>query len=157
MTNTDEVPAAKKARIETSSKDVIELKLDQAAADAVQKIEADEEQINKIIDEQSDAIIKLEQEYVAKLMPIYNKRSAEMMKIPNFWSTAFQNHPQMDLCDDDVEVMKSLKEIKVDLVNKDVPNPHDSNVTKTLNWSVTFVFDENDYRKFGKFYRKNIF
>merc|ERR1712115_366208 len=51
----------------------------------------------------------------------------------------------MDLCEDDEVVFKSLKEIKVDLVNKDVPNPHDANVTKTLNWSVTFVFDENDY------------
>jgi len=146
MTNTEEVPAAKKARIEPAT-DVVELKLDQAAADAVQKIESDEAEINKIIDEQSEAIIKLEQEYVAKLMPIYNKRSEEMMKIPNFWSTAFQNHPEMSgqIDEADLEVLKSLREIKVDLVNKDVPNPRDESVTKTLNWSVKFVFDENDY------------
>lgn len=78
-------------------------------------------------------------------MPIYHKRSAEMMKIPNFWSTAFQNHPQISIHDEDLEVLKSLKEIKVDLVNKDVPNPSDKNTTKTLNWSVSFIFDENDY------------
>merc|ERR1712217_716970 len=118
MTNTDEIPAAKKARIEPATINVAELKLDQAAADAVQKIEADEEEINKIIDEQSEAIIKLEQEYVAKLMPIYNKRSEEMMKIPNFWSTAFQNHPEMSgqIDEADLEVLRSLREIKVDLV-----------------------------------------
>merc|ERR1711879_1050618 len=89
---------------------------------------------NKIIDEQSEAIIKLEQEYVAKLMPIYNKRSEEMMKIPNFWSTAFQNHPEMSgqIDEADLEVLKSLREIKFDLVNKDVPNPRDESVHQNL-------------------------
>merc|ERR1712217_581850 len=110
MTNTDEIPAAKKARIEPATINVAEIKLDQAAADAVQKIEADEEQINKIIDEQSEAIIKLEQEYVAKLMPIYNKRSEQMMKIPKFWSTAFQNHPEMvsNMHEEDAKVFDKL-------------------------------------------------
>lgn len=146
MTNTDEVPAAKKARMEPAT-DPIELKLDQAAAEAVAKIEAVEVQINKLVDEQSEAIIKVEQEYVAKLVPHYHKRSVEIMKIPKFWSTAFQNHPDLSehIHEDDLEVLKSLKEIKVDLVNKDVPNPNNERTTKTLNWSVSFVFDENDY------------
>lgn len=47
MTNTDEVPAAKKARMEPAI-DPVELKLDAAAADAISKIETEEAEINKL-------------------------------------------------------------------------------------------------------------
>jgi len=141
----DVVPAAKKARMETNV--VQELKMDAAVAKAVELIEADEDNLNKIIDEQSEAIIKLEQEYVAKLTPIYAKRSDNCKNIPDFWSTAFQNHPILGQLTDeqDEEVMKSLKEIKVDLVNKDVDIPEGNPKIKTLNYAVHFIFGENDY------------
>lgn len=146
MTNTTEgIPVAKKARIETNV--VHEIKMDAAVAKAVELIEADEDNLNKIIDEQSEAIIKLEQEYVAKLTPIYAKRSDNIKNIPDFWSTAFQNHPVIaQLIDEqDEEVFKSLKEIRVDLVNKDISIPEGSPKVKTLNYAVHFSFGENDY------------
>lgn len=147
MTNTeDSLPVAKKARMET---DVVrELKLDASAAKAVETIEADEETINKLIDEQSEAIIKLEQEYVAKLTPIYTKRSEDIKKIPGFWARAFMNHPILaQLIDEqDEEVFKSLEEIRVDLVNKDVTSGSaDQKTVKTLNYAVHFTFGDNDY------------
>lgn len=146
MTNTTEVPAAKKARMETADT-IKELKMDAATASAVEEIEADEEAINKLIDEQSDAIIKLEQEYVAKLTPVYQKRSEKIKKIPDFWSTAFMNHPILtQLVDEqDEEVFKALKEIRVDLVNKDVAPGENGTKVKTLNYAVHFVFGDNDY------------
>lgn len=146
MTNTEELPVAKKARMETEA--IKEIKLDAAAAKAVETIEDDEEKINTLIDEQSEAIIKLEQEYVAKLTPIYAKRSEDIKKIPGFWTQAFMNHPILaQLVDEqDTEVFKSLKEIRVDLVNKDVDTGSEGNVkVKTLNYAVHFTFGENDY------------
>lgn len=146
--NTDTtIPAAKKARMENSSNVVQELKMDAAVAKAVELIEHDEDNLNKIIDEQSEAIIKLEQEYVAKLTPIYAKRSDNCRNIPDFWATAFQNHPILgQLIDEqDEEVLKSLKEIRVDLVNKDVKIPEGNPKVKTLNYAVHFIFGENDY------------
>lgn len=146
MTNTEDLPVAKKARMETEV--IKELKLDANQAKAVETIEADEDAINKLIDAQSEAIIKLEQEYVGKLTPIYAKRSEDIKKIPGFWSRAFMNHPVLtQLVDEqDEEVFKSLKEIRVDLVNKDVDTGEaDVPKIKTLNYAVHFTFDENDY------------
>jgi len=146
MTNTEDLPVAKKARMETEV--IKELKLDANQAKAVETIEADEDAINKLIDQQSEAIIKLEQEYVGKLTPIYAKRSEDIKKIPGFWSRAFLNHPILQQLVDqqDEEVFKSLKEIRVDLVNKDVDTAEEGDPKiKTLNYAVHFTFDENDY------------
>jgi len=147
MTNTEDLPVAKRARMETEV--IKELKLDANQSKAVETIEADEDAINKLIDQQSEAIIKLEQEYVGKLTPIYAKRSEDIKKIPGFWSRAFLNHPVLSqLVDEqDEEVFKSLKEIRVDLVNKDVDTSEEGEgpKIKTLNYAVHFSFDENDY------------
>merc|ERR1712019_91485 len=117
MTNT-EIPAAKKARVE-SVDPVKQIKDDAATQQLVDQIEQQEEKLNELIDEQSAAIIKLEQEYVVKLMPIYEERQKVIAKVPNFWTTAI-NHTDLqgEMTEADLEAMKYLKEIKVDTRSK---------------------------------------
>lgn len=148
MTNT-EIPAAKKARVESVDQ-VKQIKDDAATQQLVDQIEQQEEKLNNLIDEQSAAIIKLEQEYVVKLMPIYEERQKVIAKVPNFWTTAINNHTDLqgEMTEADLEAMKYLKEIKVDTRSKEEivdGEEGEEPVTKTLNYSVTFVFNENPY------------
>lgn len=74
----------------------------------IAEIEAAEDKINKLEDEQSVAICKLEQEYVAKKNPIFEERQKVIENIDKFWMTAFQNHPQLGclVADSDLEAFE---------------------------------------------------
>jgi len=149
MTNNEEVPVAKKARVETT--DVVELKMDAANVAAITAIEEIEGELNDIIDAQSEAIIKLEQEYVKKANPVYARRAEKIKNVPDFWYKAFTNHPSIaPLVDEaDEPCLKSLKEIEVNLVNTDMEhslkNDDGTPMIKTLNYAVHFRFGENEY------------
>lgn len=114
----------------------------------ISEIEAAEEKINKLEDEQSVAICKLEQEYVAKKNPIFEERQKVIENIDKFWMTAFQNHPQLGclVADSDLEAFEYLTAIKVDSTLRDEEiedNGH--KFMKSLNYAITFTFKENPF------------
>lgn len=155
MTNTDEVPAAKKARVETAAAGTNPLKNEavQAATQAsIQQIEELEDELNQIEDKQSEAIIKLEQEYVTQKVPVYEKRAEQIKKIPQFWYKAISQHPQIYCLieDRDQEALQSLTEVYVNCVSKDLPSGQICEHTgeegvKTLNFAITFKFSANAF------------
>jgi len=147
----DDVPVAKKARVEASVADLKSDAQQQAEQAAINEIEETEVKLNEIIDEQADAIIKIEQEYVAKFNPLYEKRAQQIAKIPDFWATAFSNHPIISqmLTEEDMPLIKCLKEIKVNQTNEEIvcekPTKDGKTQVKTLNVAFHFIFDENEY------------
>lgn len=52
-------------------------------------------QIDALNEKASDEILKIEQKYNKLRKPFYEKRNEAIKKIPNFWLTAFINHPQI--------------------------------------------------------------
>ena len=48
----------------------------------------------RLNEQASEEILKVEQKYNKLRQPFYQKRSALIAKIPNFWVTTFVNHPQ---------------------------------------------------------------
>lgn len=151
-TAAEDVPVTKKARIEEPKvpSDVAALKEDIVNLQAtIQKIEEIEDEINQIEDKQSEAIIKLEQEFVKQKVPHYSKRAEQIKTIPNFWSKACQQHPQIYclITDEDKKAFEYLTEIIVDPVNKEGTgkNQFDEVVSKTLNFVIHFKFKENPF------------
>ena len=48
----------------------------------------------RLNEQASEEILKVEQKYNKLRQPFYQKRSALIAKIPNFWVTTFVHHPQ---------------------------------------------------------------
>lgn len=151
MTAVDEVPATKKARIEPNVP-VQALKGEQAQQNvqqSIQSIEEIEDELNQIEDKQSEAIIKLEQEFVKQKTPHYTKRAEQIKKIPHFWQKACMQHPQLYCLieGEDEKALAHLTEIYIDQISRDsaATNQFGEAVTKTLNFAITFRFSENEY------------
>merc|ERR1711881_241246 len=77
------------------------------------------------------------------------KRHEQIKKIPGFWAKACQQHPQLYclIDEEDKKVFEYLTDIDVDMVNQDgvAKNRFGEVVNKTLNFTVTFKFNENPY------------
>jgi len=120
-----------------------------AIQEAISKIESIEEKINLLEDEQSIEICKLEQKYVERKNPFYKERNQIIAQIPNFWSVAFLQHPQLSILidDEDEEAFRFLKCIDINQITKDekIVGEDGGPLIKTLNHSITFEFDENPY------------
>jgi len=149
-TSAEEVPVTKKARMEPNiPADVSALKNNIVnLQQTIQSIEEIEDEINQIEDKQSEAIIKLEQEFVKQKVPHYSKRAEQIKKIPGFWAKACQQHPQLYclINEDDKKVFEHLIEIIVDPINVDgTADKHGETVRKTLNFTITFKFTENEW------------
>jgi len=124
--------------------------IDEAAIqEAISKIESVEEKINQLEDEQSIEICKLEQKYVERKNPFFKERNQIIAQIPNFWSVAFLQHPQLSILidDEDEEAFRFLKNIDINQITKDEKIVGDDGkpLIKTLNYSITFEFEENPY------------
>lgn len=148
--NTDEAPAAKKQKIATSLADLGDsADLDQIQSNNIlENISKAEEEINQIEDEQSLEICKLEQRYVEKKEPVFDKRQSFIEKIPRFWQMCMFNHPQLGclIADGDLEAMEYLKSIHVDQKLRDEEVVEDGvKYMKSLNHAITFVFNENPF------------
>ena len=63
--------------------------------------------------------MKIEQKYNKIRLPYYNTRSDLIEKIPNFWVTAFVNHPQVSalLNEEDEEALQYLSKVEVEASN----------------------------------------
>lgn len=81
----------------------------------------------------SEEILKVEQKYNKMRQPHFQKRSELIAKIPNFWVTAFVNHPQVSalLNEDDEEVLQHLTKVEVQEF-EDIKSGYKINFVSTL-------------------------
>lgn len=83
-----------------------------ATIDAIEEVQ---NAIDNLNEQASEEILKVEQKYNKLRQPHFEKRSELIAKIPNFWLTAFVNHPQLSdlLTTSDENVLKHLRKVEV--------------------------------------------
>ena len=62
--------------------------------EATVHIDEVQNEIDRLNEQASEEILKVEQKYNKLRQPFFQKRSELIAKIPNFWVTTFVNHPQ---------------------------------------------------------------
>lgn len=84
----------------------------QESIERIDEVQNDIDRLNELC---SDEILKVEQKYNKLRLPHFQKRSELISKIPNFWVTAFVNHPQVSalLNEEDEEALQSLVKVEV--------------------------------------------
>lgn len=89
--------------------------LDKEVQDSIEDIDRVQCEIDKLNEEASEEILKVEQKYNKLRQPHYKSRSDLIGKVPNFWVTVFVNHPQLStlLDEDDEEALQYLKKVDV--------------------------------------------
>ncbi|XP_025843941.1 protein SET-like [Vulpes vulpes] len=100
--------------------------------EAIEHTDEVQNEIDRLNEQTSEEILKLEQKYNKLRQPFFQKRSELMAQIPNFWVTTFVNHPQVSalLGVEDEEVMHYLTRVEV---------------TEFEDIKSGFYFDENPY------------
>uniref|UniRef100_A0A3B3DX09 SET nuclear proto-oncogene b n=1 Tax=Oryzias melastigma TaxID=30732 RepID=A0A3B3DX09_ORYME len=93
-------------------------------------------EIDRLNEQASEEILKVEQKYNKLRQPFFQKRSELIAKIPNFWVTTFVNHPQVSalLGEDDEEALHYLSKVEVTEF-EDIKS----------GYRIDFCFDENPY------------
>ena len=65
---------------------------------ALESIDSCQNDIDSLNEKASEEILKVEQKYNKMRRPLFEKRTQLIKKIPDFWLTAFLNHPQVRSC-----------------------------------------------------------
>lgn len=88
---------------------------DMEQQEAIEHIDEVQSDIDRLNEQASEEILKVEQKYNKMRQPHFQKRSELIAKIPNFWVTAFVNHPQVSalLNEDDEEALQYLTKVEV--------------------------------------------
>ena len=68
---------------------------DKDQQDAIERIDEVQNEIDRLNEQASEEILKVEQKYNKMRQPHFQRRTELISKIPNFWVTAFVNHPQV--------------------------------------------------------------
>lgn len=89
--------------------------LDKEVQESIEVIDRFQCEIDKLNEEASEEILKVEQKYNKLRQPHYKNRSDLISKVPNFWVTVFVNHPQLStlLDEEDEEALQYLKKVEV--------------------------------------------
>lgn len=89
--------------------------LDKAQQEAIEQIDEVQNEIDRLNEQASEEILKVEQTYNKLRQPCFHKRSELISKIPNFWITVFINHPQVSalLTEEDEEALQYLSKVEV--------------------------------------------
>jgi len=113
-------PDAKRAKVadsvEVNSTAVDKHDFDVETRKALEEIDSVQGEIDSINEKASEEILKVEQKYNQMRRPHFEKRNGLIKKIPNFWVTAFVNHPQISkaLDEDEEECLHYLTKIEVE-------------------------------------------
>uniref|UniRef100_A0A2K5D2R7 SET nuclear proto-oncogene n=1 Tax=Aotus nancymaae TaxID=37293 RepID=A0A2K5D2R7_AOTNA len=75
--------------------------LEKEQQEAIEHIDEVQNEIDRLNEQASEEILKVEQKYNKLRQPFFQKRSELIAKIPNFWVTTFVNHPQVPDMDDE--------------------------------------------------------
>ena len=83
---------------------------------ALEDIDSCQNDIDQLNEKASEEILKVEQKYNKLRKPYFEKRNDIIKKIPNFWVTAFVNHPQMSLImeEEEEECLHYLNKLEVE-------------------------------------------
>ncbi|KAG8011742.1 Protein SET, partial [Nibea albiflora] len=83
--------------------------------EAIEHIDEVQNEIDRLNEQASEEILKVEQKYNKLRQPFFQKRSELIAKIPNFWVTTFVNHPQVSalLGEEDEEALHYLSRVEV--------------------------------------------
>ncbi|XP_034112726.2 protein SET isoform X1 [Drosophila nasuta] len=105
-------------------------------SDALEQIDACQNEIDALNEKASEEILKVEQKYNKLRKPCYEKRSELVKRIPNFWVTSFINHPQVSgiLDEEEEECLHALNKLEVEEF-EDIKS----------GYRINFHFDENPY------------
>jgi template-activating factor I len=105
--------AAKSAK--TSSNGSAAASKDQQTQEAFDEIDRVQSEIDKLYDEASEEILKVEQRFNKLRQPHFKSRSELISRIPNFWLTVFLSHPQLStlLDEEDEEALQFLIKCEV--------------------------------------------
>ncbi|XP_071449215.1 protein SET isoform X1 [Hetaerina americana] len=77
---------------------------DAETQNALEEIDACQNEIDALNERASEEILKVEQKYNKLRKPFFEKRNDIIKRIPNFWVTTFVNHPQiMAILEEDEE------------------------------------------------------
>eukprot|EP00245_Coleochaete_scutata_P005887 TRINITY_DN19860_c0_g1_i1.p1 TRINITY_DN19860_c0_g1~~TRINITY_DN19860_c0_g1_i1.p1 ORF type:complete len:268 (-),score=89.41 TRINITY_DN19860_c0_g1_i1:403-1206(-) len=104
----------KRARVDETEED--ELDIDPEVADAIQQLQEVQDQLEKVNEEASDAVLEVEQRFNKVRRPLYDTRGAVIASISDFWLTAWLSHPMLGtlLSEEDQMVFKHLDAISVE-------------------------------------------
>ncbi|KAK7499566.1 hypothetical protein BaRGS_00009218 [Batillaria attramentaria] len=83
---------------------------------ALEDIDGCQNEIDALNEKASEEILKVEQKYNKLRRPFFDKRNELIERIPNFWVTAFVNHPQISaiLDQEEEESLHYLKRVEVE-------------------------------------------
>ncbi|ELU16262.1 hypothetical protein CAPTEDRAFT_153159 [Capitella teleta] len=107
---------AKQAKADTKNNhENTEEQADKEQQEAIEQIDEVQNEIDRLNESASEEILKVEQKYNKLRQPYFQKRSELISKIPNFWVTAFVNHPQVSalLNEEDEEALQYLTKVEV--------------------------------------------
>lgn len=109
---------------------------DKDQQDAIERIDEVQNEIDRLNEQASEEILKVEQKYNKLRQPHFQRRTELISKIPNFWVTAFVNHPQVSalLSEEDEEALQYLKKVEVQEF-EDIKS----------GYRINFYFDDNPY------------
>lgn len=109
---------------------------DKEQQEAIEQIDEVQNEIDRLNESASEEILKVEQKYNKLRQPYFQKRSDLIGKIPNFWVTAFVNHPQVSalLNEEDEEALQYLTKVEVQEF-EDIKS----------GYKINFYFDDNPY------------
>uniref|UniRef100_A0AC11BKR3 Uncharacterized protein n=1 Tax=Ovis aries TaxID=9940 RepID=A0AC11BKR3_SHEEP len=104
--------------------------------EATEHIDEAQNEIDRLNEQASEEILKIEQNYNKLRQPFFQKRSELIAKIPNFGVSTFVNHPQVSalLGEEDEEALPYLTRVEVTEF-EDVKS----------GYRIDFYFDENPY------------
>nr|XP_035128504.1 protein SET-like [Callithrix jacchus] len=121
---------------ETSASAGLPKKGEKEQQEAIEHIDEVQNEIDRLNEQASEEILKVEQKYNKLCQPFFQKRSELIAKIPNFWVTTFVNHPQVSalLGEDDEEALHYLTRVEVTEF-EDIKS----------GYRIDFYFDENSY------------
>ncbi|KAG1698137.1 Protein SET [Nymphon striatum] len=103
---------------------------------ALEEIDACQNEIDALNEKASEEILKVEQKYNKLRKPFFEKRNDLIKNIPNFWVTAFINHPQISaiLDEEEEECLHYLTKLEVEEF-EDIKS----------GYRIKFYFDDNPY------------
>ncbi|ESO96661.1 hypothetical protein LOTGIDRAFT_143784 [Lottia gigantea] len=116
--------------------DNIDEQADKEQQEAIEQIDEVQNEIDRLNEQASEEILKVEQKFNKSRQPFFQKRSDLIAKIPNFWFTAFVNHPQVSalLNEEDEEALQYLTKVEVQEF-EDIKS----------GYKINFSFDTNPY------------
>uniref|UniRef100_A0A0D6QYG8 Uncharacterized protein n=1 Tax=Araucaria cunninghamii TaxID=56994 RepID=A0A0D6QYG8_ARACU len=103
---------------------------------SMERLQEAQDELDQANEAANEKVLEIEQTYMEKRRPIYERRNEVIQKIPQFWLTAFLSHPHLRdlLTDEDCKAFKFLKSLSVEDLG-DIKS----------GYKITFEFGPNPY------------